>query len=412
MMTLRDYQIDLSKQGCAILRQHGIVYYAMQVRTGKTLTALNTAALYGAKNVLFLTKKKAIPSIQKDYDNFQFTYNIHITNYEQLGKFNFKPDLIIADESHGLSAYPKPSNRAKNLKQISAGIPIIYLSGTPTPEGYSQIYHQLWISSSSPYKSYYNFYKWAADYVNVKKVRHGNIECNDYSDARGERIKKDIEHLMLTYTQEEAKFFCPIYETIHEVEDNKIPGLIKKIWKDKILQMCGGFAPAETGAALMSKMHQISGGSLICSEFPIIFSDAKIAYIKEKFVFKRIAIYYKFKMEREIILMGYPDATESPEDFQSGKSDTFISQIVSGREGITLWSADAIVFYSIDYSATSYFQARARLQDLQRRTLANVHWIFTKGGIEKKVYEAVTNKIDFTYGYFKKLIKQGNLLNA
>ena len=73
-MKLRDYQIKLSAQAAEVLEHKKIVYLAMEVRTGKTLTALNTAKLFGAKKVLFLTKKKAISSIQWDYDNFDFNY--------------------------------------------------------------------------------------------------------------------------------------------------------------------------------------------------------------------------------------------------------------------------------------------------------------------------------------------------
>ena len=63
-MKLRPYQKELSEKGCDVLTELGIVYFAMEVRTGKTLTALNTAELFGARRVLFLTKKKAIGSIQ------------------------------------------------------------------------------------------------------------------------------------------------------------------------------------------------------------------------------------------------------------------------------------------------------------------------------------------------------------
>ena len=58
-MKLRDYQIDIANQGLKIIQEKRIVYLAMQVRTGKTLTALKIAELFGAKNVLFLTKKKS-----------------------------------------------------------------------------------------------------------------------------------------------------------------------------------------------------------------------------------------------------------------------------------------------------------------------------------------------------------------
>jgi len=59
---LRDYQIDIANKAFEILKRVGIVYLVMSVRTGKTLTSLNIANLYGAKKVLFITKLKAISS--------------------------------------------------------------------------------------------------------------------------------------------------------------------------------------------------------------------------------------------------------------------------------------------------------------------------------------------------------------
>lgn len=59
-MKLRDYQIQLSNKALEIIRLRHIVYVAAEVRTGKTLIALNTAMLYGANKVLFLTKRKQL----------------------------------------------------------------------------------------------------------------------------------------------------------------------------------------------------------------------------------------------------------------------------------------------------------------------------------------------------------------
>jgi len=81
-MELRNYQIRLSKEAAEILQRKKIVYLAMEVRTGKTLTALQTAENFGAKNVLFLTKLKAFSSVQSDYDNMNFTFKLTIANDE------------------------------------------------------------------------------------------------------------------------------------------------------------------------------------------------------------------------------------------------------------------------------------------------------------------------------------------
>ena len=113
----RDYQTEISDKAVTILNELGIVVFGIEVRCGKTFMALMTAQKIGAKNVLFVTKKKAISSIQDDYNTLSPGYNIEIINYESLHKIpKVNYDLIVADESHGISAYPKPSKRAKDLK--------------------------------------------------------------------------------------------------------------------------------------------------------------------------------------------------------------------------------------------------------------------------------------------------------
>jgi superfamily II DNA or RNA helicase len=146
---LRDYQIDISQKACDILKEKHIVYLAMQVRTGKTLTALNTAMLFGANNVLFLTKKKAIDSIIKDYNEFGYTFNLNVINDEQIEKLDTNYDLIIHDEHHRFGAFPKPSKRVQLFNKMYGNKPMIFLSGTPAAESYSQMYHQFWVSNRS-----------------------------------------------------------------------------------------------------------------------------------------------------------------------------------------------------------------------------------------------------------------------
>lgn len=67
-MELRSYQKAIVDRGVETLRRYGFVYLAMEVRTGKTLTALSIAEAMGVESVAFLTKKKALPSIGADAD--------------------------------------------------------------------------------------------------------------------------------------------------------------------------------------------------------------------------------------------------------------------------------------------------------------------------------------------------------
>ena len=76
MLKLRPYQKTIIELGKQTLLTRGFVYLAMEVRTGKTLTSLGIASEVNPKNVLFVTKKKAISSIEDDYQLLNPSFNL------------------------------------------------------------------------------------------------------------------------------------------------------------------------------------------------------------------------------------------------------------------------------------------------------------------------------------------------
>jgi len=136
----RDYQLDIIDRACEIIDNNRFVYLAMEVRTGKTLTSLGIANKLNCSSVLFLTKKKAISSIEKDFRALKASYNLLVINYESIHKIpDIKWDLIVCDEAHSMGAFPKPSKRAKQVRDLiyKRNPCVIFLSGTPTPESFS-----------------------------------------------------------------------------------------------------------------------------------------------------------------------------------------------------------------------------------------------------------------------------------
>ena len=404
MFKLRDYQVTLSKTACEILEHKNIVYLAMEVRCGKTLTALNTAKLFGAKKVLFLTKKKAISSIQWDFDNFGFDFDLTIINDESLHLVEGSFDLIIHDEHHRFGAYPKPNKVAQLFKKRYSKLPMIFLSGTPTPESHSQWYHQFWISDHSPFKEYTNFYKWAVDYVDIKEKRLGYAVIKDYSTAKESLIKRKIQNYILTFTQAQAGFTTSVNEMVLECEMQPITNLIiNKLKKNLVVKNTDGqVILGDTGVKLMQKIHQLSSGTCKFEDGTSkVIDKNKALFIHNKFKGIKIAIFYKFKEEYNALLsvFGVENLTNDVEEFDN--SDKCIAlQIVSGREGISLKNAKYLVYYNIDFSATSYWQSRDRLTTMQRQS-NEVFWIFSKKGIEIDIYKTVLKKKDYTLKIFK-----------
>lgn len=403
MKELRQYQIDISEKAVKVLRSKMIVYISSEVRTGKTLMALNTAKLFGAKNILFLTKKKAIQSITDDYTDFNYSNDFKLTviNNESMSKSIGIFDLVIHDESHRFGSFPKPSKGAKDFKLRFSNKPIILLSGTPTPESYSQIFHQFWISKFSPF-GHANFYKWAKDFVNVKQKNLGYGMVNDYSDAQQHLIKPIIEPYLITFTQKEAGFTSEVKESIMYCQMKESTyNLINRLKKDLVIEGTSEVILSDTAVKLMSKCHQLYSGTIkFESGNTKILDDSKALFIQDKFKDK-IGIFYKFKAELDVLKQVFKDnLTTDINEFNTTNKNIAL-QIVSGREGISLSQAKYLVYYNLDFSATSYWQSRDRLTTKDR--LSNeIFYIFASGGLEDKIYKAVKNKKNFTSSYFKK----------
>ena len=151
-MKIRDYQERIANDAAEILERKKIVCIFAEVRCGKTIMALQTCHLAKAKKVLFITKIKAFSSIQKDYDNMNYSFDLTIINRESLHKIETNDfDIVIIDEVHGYSSYLKPSVYAKEIKKRFE-IFNDYAIRNPTPESYS-ILSYFWLSNHSPLKN-------------------------------------------------------------------------------------------------------------------------------------------------------------------------------------------------------------------------------------------------------------------
>jgi len=178
---------------------------------------------------------------------------------------------------------------------------------------------------------------------------------------------------------------------------------MRKLRKDLVVEGKDEVILADTAVKLMIKMHQLCSGTIkFESGNSKVIDDTKARFIKDKFKDKKIGIFYKFKEELYALkdVFGKDELTEDLDEFNATEKNIAL-QIVSGREGISLRQADALVYYNIDFSATSYWQSRDRMTT-KDRLQNDVYWVFAKGGIERDIYKAVTKKKDYTLNHFKR----------
>ena len=404
-MEFREYQKEIIDKSVGVLLKYNFVYLAMEVRTGKTLTSLGIAQSMFMNNVLFITKKKAISSIENDYKLLSPKYKLIVINYESLHKIpNLKWDMIICDESHSLGAFPKPNKRAKAVKDIifKTRAKVILLSGTPTPESYSQIYHQVYGIIKNPFNDCVNFYKFAHKYVKIKERKINGLFIRDYSHGL-ESILEKIKPYTINFSQKEAGFKTTIKENVLHVPMKEVTyGVVSKLKKNRVVEGEEEVILADTPVKLMMKLHQLYSGTIkFESGNKMVLDYSKAEFIKKRFVNQKIAIFYKFTAELEALKNVFKESLTTELSVFKDTNKSIALQIVSGREGISLKEAKHIIYYNIDFSATSYWQSRDRMTT-QNRLKNSIYWIFSEGGIEDDIYKAVTKKKDYTVRHFKK----------
>lgn len=428
-MKLTSFQQDMVDKALPILEKHRLVYLALETRTGKTPVSImicqKLAYATPFRKVLFCTKKSVIPGIQKTIDGLREDYdlnmNIQIVSFDSLHKVTYEPGrIIIVDEAHSFGTYPKPSKRAIMLAGLARGSYVIFLSATPTPESYSQIYHQLWAAGSdSPLiKPYRNFYAWARDYVDKKdKFIGAGRKAVDYSHAKQEIIMPYLQELSVTGTKQDAGFeHCAVKEIIVDCPlPDEAARLIHQIEVHGLAVIDGDNIIADSAVSRMSKVHQIASGSVIGENQTHLLSDHKCRMIRiVQMAYPKLAVYYKYIGERDLIMNAFPGRiTADADEFNASKDKIYAGQYLSKREGLDLRTADALIMYNIDFAYLSYEQTKNRIMNMFRDTQPVMIWLFSSypnrkgkpGSIERQIYEAVCKKKNYTASHYKRTLK-------
>lgn len=375
MIELYEHQKEVSIEVQNMVKKEGLAIVTLPERSGKTLTVIDAVSNIGFRNPLWVTKKNAIESIKSDLSLYGAD-NFTVINYEMLHKVESQHDVIILDEFHTVSAFPKPSARLKQLQRFK-GHPFIYVSATPATESASQWYMPLSLSVYHEFNHYRNFYDWARTYVNVFQKRIGAHMVNDYSKAKDDIVMAKISPYIITRTREQMGFEFHPEIVKHEVKlDEDTKTLIKLIRKNRV----HGDIAFDTPTKLISALYQIECGTLKDGEkYKEIGNTEIIDYIKDTWGDnEHMAIMCHWIGQREQLQKHFKHA--------------LILSSTSHAEGIELSHIDNLIIASIDYSTARFQQRNARQASKKRTKPIKVNVIVTDGGVSNKVFEAVALK--------------------
>jgi hypothetical protein len=417
-MQLYDYQKNILERGIKILDTHKIIYLALEMRLGKSPIAIHLIAhthKTDEDTSLFITKKKAVQSIQDDINALQgsFLGQIEVINYESLHKISEKKfKCIVLDEAHTCGTYPKPTKIQKavnSLFTLNPGANAILLSGTPNIESHSQLYAQLRITNKF-FTEYKSFYSWFKDYGIPNQIMVRGRMVNTYKDTRSDLISEKVRHLFITCTQAEADFkvksiLKPVY-----LDNPFLAEWVKSFSKNQVHYFDSFTVAADGAAAVLSKSLQVCGGVVLADDDkPYILPDTFLPYVKLDWVksslnkYAKTCIFTNFKSERSFLKNQLDDSTFDMEEFKTTAIKYFIGSLESYSEGFDLSKISnlAIVIYSLSWKGKVLAQAMERQNNKLRTEPIDIYLPIIKDTPEVDLYNQVAvNKRNFNSTFY------------
>jgi len=383
------------------LSQLGCVYVAGEMRTGKSLVSLLATKHYGS--VLVVTKKKAISQWMDTIEAVGLE-NRTVINYQSVHKIDASFDAVILDESHtNISAFPKLSTTARKVHATTTGADVVFLSGTPSPESYSQLYHQFYMAhNNSPFSGYKDFYSWFDTYGIEESFEVNDRVITSYKSTKVSQVLEAIKPFIVTITQSEADFASEVaIEPVYVEAEQQLHDMMEDLKTDSEITIADIAVKAKTPLSKMQKIHQLSSGTLKTEVGSFDISAHKVHWISSNCTsYKKVLILTNYIQEVKLLLKYLPNSTDDLNEFQFGEARYFVGNAKSYCEGTDFSYCDVMVLYSLNFSSAVFQQSVQRLSSKTREDDPRVFVLMTTNSIDESVFSAVKMKQDFTTRYY------------
>ena len=407
-MTLYPHQEIAKESLLAILEQNSFAYLHGAERIGKTLAIMSVAKELGVESVMFVTVKKAIPSIEQDYKVGEFEFKLGVINYESVHKIDGKVDMIVYDEAHKLSSQGRQNKTVKACLALNQRMQPKYrigMSATPHSESVGQLYHQFKVLGF-PFPHHMRTHNISHQTYGIPNLvyRSGGIQQETYKEWKPE-FKNLFEPYMFAMDRYDAEFDIP-QVTLTKVPCEMHPEL-KNYYYEIVSRDVHDDLIIDSDIKRFAKSKQLCGGTIIMDsgEKHIYGHRGKINAITNiSFQKQKIAIYCHYRAEIELLKGLYSGmATEDYQEFKDNPDmKFFIAQQTSGAFGIDLSFCDAHIIYSFSYSGTVFEQSTNRMLNKKRKEQANVFVLVTKNSLENRAFESVSQKRNYNIASYRK----------
>ena len=317
------------------------------------------------------------------------------------GRMSF--DMLVIDELSSFKSHT--AQRFKALKSVRYQFSrIIGLTGTPAPNGYMDLWAELYLLDGGERLGKY-ITRYREEYfhplisVGAVVYRYG---LNAMSDIV---ISKKISDICVSMKAGDyLQLSKRIDNTINVILTKDEKRQYDRFEREEILKINGETITAANAAAVTNKLLQYANGAVYDETKNVhTIHDAKIEALEELVEAASgdpVLVFYSYKhdaariMERlkkydPVMLEGEKDIS----DWNEGKTKVLITHPASAGHGLNLQAGGhIIVWFGVTWSLELYQQANARLHRQGQTKPVMIYHLITKGTMDERVMKAIANK--------------------
>lgn len=312
---------------------------------------------------------------------------------------------LIIDES---SRFKDPSTkRFKALKKVLRSFERrIIATGTPTPQGYGDLWAQVAILDlgdrlGSSLTKFRDKYMYASE-----RNRHTGVVYKWALQPNADvAIQKRIEDICFSMKAEDYLTLPKLTKIYHSIElDSDVMAKYKQLKKDMVSEIDGEQITAVTAAALANKLLQFTSGTMYTEDGMTALAHTTKVEFLESIMEENQApalVFYHYKTALAKLKEAFPYAEEltdaNIERWRRGEVRMLLAHPQSGGIGLNLQcntgDVAQVVWYDLPWSSENYIQANARVYRQGQTKPVILHHLIAAHTIDGQVVDVLDGKV-------------------
>ena len=315
-------------------------------------------------------------------------------------------DVLCLDE--GTNLKNSQTKRYKRLRSYFRGFRRRWLlTGTPIPNGYADLFGQIYILDDGA-----SLGRYITHFRNAFMIKSFNGFSYDMRVGAAKEIEEKIAPLVVRLEADYDHTVQPLWHDVYLPAD--IMSQYRELEDEFYLQLEAGDVVASNTAVVGGKLRQFANGAIYmhddCDErFWAQIHDYKLdmlASILSELNGFPCLVFYEFQSDKERILERWPntpflggglspqESTKIIDDFNAGKTPMLIAHPKSAAHGLNLQEfSNRVIWFGMTWNLEWYKQAIARLaREGQQHEYVFVHHILCVGTRDEKVKEVLEQK--------------------